>query len=61
MAAEARHQRQEGSGSSNLLGIPISNDQLAPEYNDDKIDEYDQEGFGTTSNSLGVPTIGIGK
>ena len=36
---------QEGSGSSNLLGIPIINDQLALEYEyeyDDKIDEYDQ-------------------
>ena len=54
VAAEAG---QEGSGSSNLLGIPILNDQLAPEYNDDKIDEYDQEGVGTTSNLLGVPII----
>ena len=58
MTAEAG---QKGSGSSNLLGIPILNDQLALEYqyeyDDDKIDEYDQEGFGTNSNLLGVPII----
>ena len=56
MTAEAG---QEGSVSSNLLGIPIINDQLdfEYEYDDDKIDEYDQEGFGTNSNLLGVPII----
>ena len=56
MTAEAG---QEGSGPSNLLGIPIINDQLdfEYEYDDDKIDEYDQEGFGTNSNLFGVPII----